>query len=69
MIAIREFVKIKNNRINLLLPKDFNYDEVEVIVLPKTEFDYWNDEEVAQIGKIGQMSKSFEEDGEDYSKW
>jgi hypothetical protein len=40
-----------------------------VIVLPKTEFDYWNDEEVAQIGKIGLMSQSFEEDGEDYSKW
>jgi hypothetical protein len=69
MIAIREFVKIKNHRINLLLPKYFNYDEVEVIVLPKTEFDYWNDEEIAQIGKIGQMSQSFEEDGEDYSKW
>jgi len=68
MIAIREFVKIKNHRINLLLPKYFNYDEVEVIVLPKTEFDYWNDEEVAQIGKIGQISNIFEEDSEDYSK-
>ncbi len=34
-----------------------------MIVLPKTEFNYWNDEEVAQIGKIGQMSQSFEEDG------
>ncbi len=69
MIAIREFVKIKNHRINLLLPQNFHYDEVEVIVLPKAEFDDWNNEEIAQIGKIGQVSKSFEEDGEDYSKW
>lgn len=69
MIAIRELVKVKNHRINLVLPKDFDYDEVEVIVLPKAEFDYWSDEEIAQIGKIGQMSQSFEEDGEDYSKW
>jgi hypothetical protein len=69
MIAIRELVKIKNHRIDLLLPKDFIYDEVEVIVLPKAEFDYWNSEEVAQIGKIGLASKSFEEDDEDYSKW
>jgi hypothetical protein len=36
MIARREFVKIKNNRIDLLLPPDFNYDEVEVIVLPQS---------------------------------
>jgi hypothetical protein len=69
MIAIRKFVKIQNHRINILLPPNFYYDEVEVIVLPKTEFDYWNDEEIAQIGKIGQLSKSFEEEGEDYSKW
>jgi hypothetical protein len=60
MIAIRELVKVKNHRINLVLPPDFNYDEVEVIVLPKAEFDYWSDEEVAQIGKIGQMSQSFD---------
>ena len=69
MIAIRKFVKIQNHRINLVLPQNFKYDEVEVIVLPKAEFDYWSDEEVAQIGKIGQVSKSFEVDGEDYSKW
>ncbi len=69
MIAIREFVKIKNHRIDLLLPQNFHYEEVEVIVLPKAEFDYWNDEEIEQTGKIGHVSKSFEEDGEDYSKW
>jgi hypothetical protein len=48
---------------------DINYDELEVIMLPKTELNYWNDEEVTQIGKIGHISQSFEEDGEDYSKW
>ncbi len=60
MIAIRELVKVKNHRIDLLLPADFDYDEVEVIVLPKAEFDYWSDEEIAQMGKIGQMSQSFD---------
>jgi len=60
----------KNQEENIIPPEsiaqpDINYDQLEVIMLSKN----WNDDEVAQIGKIGHISQSFEEDGEDYSKW
>jgi len=71
MTAIREFLKVKNHKIEINLPKDFNYDEVEVVIIPKTEdnFEYWSDEELAHIGKIGLHSSMFENDEEDYSQW
>ncbi len=31
--------------------------------------DFWDDKEIEMIGKTGFVSTSFEEDGEDYSKW
>lgn len=34
MEAIRQFVKVKNNQINITLPEHFNAEEVEVIILP-----------------------------------
>ena len=71
MTALREFIKVKNHEINIQLPNDFNYEEVEVIIMPKKEDDYefWSDEEIDSIGKIGFVSSSFEDDNEDYSKW
>lgn len=33
------------------------------------DWDYWSDDEIANIGKIGLRSDSFEDDDEDYSKW
>ena len=37
----------------------------------RESFDYepWSEDELLQIGKIGFDSKSFVDDGEDYSKW
>ena len=35
MTMLREFKKVENHRINIELPRDFDYEEVEVIVLPK----------------------------------
>jgi|LakMenEpi03Aug12_release.lakeMendotaPanAssembly.Ray.scaffolds.fasta_scaffold716586_1 hypothetical protein len=71
MTAIREFIKVKNHQVTINLPNDFNYEEVEVIVMPhnKQETNYWSNEELYNIGKIGLHSKSFESDDEDYSKW
>jgi hypothetical protein len=71
MTAIREFIKVKNHQVTITLPSDFNYEEVEVIVMPNTkqEADYRNNEELYNIGKIGLHSKSFEPDDEDYTKW
>ena len=36
MEAIRQFVKVKNREINIILPDDFIADEVEVIVVAKS---------------------------------
>ncbi len=71
MIALREFIKVKNHRIVLDLPKDFNYENVEVVIMPvkEEEWEYWNKKEIDEIGKIGLISSSFEDDNEDYSKW
>ena len=33
------------------------------------DWDYWSDKEIDNIGKIGLMSNSFEEDDEDYLQW
>ena len=32
-------------------------------------YKLWSDKEIEEIGKIGFISSSFEEDNEDYSKW
>ena len=34
MEAIRQTVKVKNHKISITLPKDFNSEEVDVIILP-----------------------------------
>ena len=67
MTAIREFIKIKNHELYMKLPEGFDYDEVEVVVMPKnceTDSSIEGD-----ISKIGYHSDSFEADDEDYSKW
>lgn len=39
MEAIRQTVKVKNHKINITLPDDFNADEVDVIILPSTKYE------------------------------
>lgn len=39
MTAIREFVKVENGMLNIQLPKYFNYEEVEVLIIPKVDKD------------------------------
>jgi len=55
------------------LPKD-EVSIVETKVIEESsiegkDWDYWSEEEIENIGKIGFVSASFEEDDEDYSKW
>ena len=38
MEAIRRFVTVKDHKINITLPDDFNAEEVEVIILPSEKF-------------------------------
>jgi hypothetical protein len=40
MTALREFIKVKNHEINIKLPDDFDYEEVEVILFQKKENDF-----------------------------
>lgn len=71
MTAIREFTKVKNHQIIIDMPKNFDYEEVEVIIMPRHEQDIasWDHKELLSIGKIGLHSNSFESDNEDYTKW
>ena len=39
MVAIREYMTVVNNQLTITLPKDFNYDEVEVVIMPKYNQD------------------------------
>ncbi len=74
MYAIKELATVKNHQVVLGLPDFFDEnEEVEVIVLSKKrsqlDYDFWSDDELEQVGKIGLNSKSFVEDDEDYSTW
>jgi hypothetical protein len=54
MEAIRQTVKVKNHKINITLPDDFNADEVDVIILPssaKYEIPQWQIDEVRERTK------------------
>lgn len=48
MEAIRQIVKVKNHTINIILPDNFNADEVEVIILPKQD-DFILTDEMKEI--------------------
>ncbi len=40
MEAIRQTVKVKNHTISIILPDNFNADEVDVIILPSEKKEY-----------------------------
>ena len=40
MEAIRQTVKVKNHTIRIILPDNFNADEVDVIILPSEKKEY-----------------------------
>lgn len=49
MEAIRQFVKVKNNQVNITLPEGFNAEEVEVIILAKNENEFQLSEEQIKL--------------------
>jgi hypothetical protein len=49
MEAIRQFVKVKNHQVNIILPEDFNAEEVEVIILAKNENEFQLSEEQIKL--------------------
>lgn len=40
MEAIRQIVSVKNHTINIILPNDFDADEVEIIIMPIQNKEY-----------------------------
>jgi hypothetical protein len=72
-ITVRQVVKIHNRQLYLMLPEGFDYEEVEVIVMPASQpndhISFWDSSDIDMAGKIGQSSASFPEDDEDYSTW
>ncbi|WP_309612859.1 hypothetical protein [Flavobacterium sp.] len=50
MEAIRQTVKVKNHTISIILPDNFNAEEVDVIILPSEKKEYsipqWQIDEV-----------------------
>ena len=55
MEAIRQIVKVKNNKISITLPENFSADEVEVIILSSRNDEYsipqWQMDQVAERSK------------------
>jgi (p)ppGpp synthase/HD superfamily hydrolase len=49
MEAIRQFLKVENQKVSITLPDDFIADEVEVIILAKNEINYQLSEEQIQL--------------------
>ncbi len=72
-ISVRQIIKIRNRQLHLTLPEGFDYEEVEVIVMPMLKQDdhitFWKASDIDKAGRIGQSSASFPEDDEDYSEW
>jgi len=51
MEAIRQTVKVKNHKIKITLPEDFNADEVDVIIMPSSveyKIPQWQIDEVRE---------------------
>ena len=71
MEAIRQIVKVKNHKICITLPDDFNADEVEVIILPKSnnvEIPQWQMDQVRERTEKYLKNPSSAQDIDDFLK-
>ncbi|MFV8334559.1 hypothetical protein [Flavobacterium sp. RSP29] len=71
MQAIRQIVKVKNHKINITLPDDFNAEEVEVIILPKSntvEIPQWQIDQVKERTEKYLKNPSSAQDIDDFLK-
>jgi hypothetical protein len=70
---LREIVVLNSEHYDLHIPKEYLNRPIEILVFPvdhkNINYNNWSEEEIENIGKIGLISKSFEQDDEDYSKW
>ena len=71
MEAIRQIVKVKNHKISITLPDDFNADEVEVIILPKSnnvDIPQWQMDQVRDRTEKYLKNPSSAQDIDDFIK-
>jgi hypothetical protein len=71
MEAIRQIVKVKNHKISITLPDDFNVDEVEVIILPKSNnvgIPQWQMDQVRERTEKYLKNPSSAQDIDDFLK-
>ncbi|TDE54333.1 hypothetical protein [Flavobacterium sp. GT3P67] len=71
MEAIRQIVKVRNHKINITLPDDFNADEVEVIILPisnNVEIPQWQIDQVRERTEKYLKNPSSAQDIDDFLK-
>ncbi|SFE82860.1 hypothetical protein [Flavobacterium xueshanense] len=71
MEAIRQIVKVKNHKISITLPDNFNADEVEVIILPKSnnvEIPQWQMDQVRERTEKYVKNPSSAQDIDDFLK-
>ncbi|RBN51987.1 hypothetical protein [Flavobacterium psychrolimnae] len=71
MEAIRQIVKVKNHKISITLPDDFNADEVEVIILPKSnnvKIPQWQMDQVRERTEKYLKNPSSAQDIDDFLK-
>ena len=71
MEAIRQIVKVKNHKISITLPDDFNADEVEVIILPKSnnvDIPQWQMDQVRERTEKYLKNPSSAQDIDDFLK-
>jgi hypothetical protein len=71
MEAIRQIVKVKNHKISITLPNDFTADEVEVIILPKSnnvEIPQWQIDQVRERTEKYLKNPSSAQDIDDFLK-
>jgi len=70
---LREIVIPNSEHYDLHIPKEYLNRSIEILVFPvdheNINYNNWSEEEIENVGKIGLISKSFEKDEEDYSKW
>ena len=71
MEAIRQIVKVKNHKISITLPDNFIADEVEVIILPKSnnvEIHQWQMDQVRERTEKYLKNPSSAQDIDDFLK-
>ena len=72
MEAIRQFIKVNGRTINIILPDDFNADEVEVIILPSLKqysaVPEWQMQQVRERSEAYQKDPSSAQDFDEAMK-